>query len=107
MRKKLALLFVAVMALPSLCAASDTIKDDSVKVIKSPEQVTITKRDGLFRLNVDGNETDGKDAGTYIAMNPAAETVTPGAYEIVEAEDKTALVFTSNEGVITYILRNE
>ena len=55
----------------------------------------------------DGNETDGKDAGTYIAMNPAAETVTPGAYEIVEAEDKTALVFTSNEGVITYILRNE
>ena len=58
MRKKLTFLLVAMMALPSLCAASDTIKDDSVKVIKSPEQVTITKRDGLFRLNVDGNETD-------------------------------------------------
>ncbi len=58
MRKQLTLLLVAMMALPSLCAASDTIKDDSVKVIKSPEQVTITKRDGLFRLNVDGNETD-------------------------------------------------
>ena len=40
-------------------------------------------------------------------MNPAAETVTPGAYEIVEADGKTELVFTSNEGVITYILRNE
>ena len=40
-------------------------------------------------------------------MNSAAETVTPGAYEIVEEEGKTALVFTSNEGVITYILRNE
>ncbi len=58
MRKKLTLLFVAMMALPSLCAASDAIKDDSVRVIKNPEQVTITKRDGLFRLNVDGNGTD-------------------------------------------------
>ena len=56
MRKKLTLLLVAIMALPSLCAASDAIKDDSVKVIKNPEQVTITKRDGLFRLNVDGND---------------------------------------------------
>ena len=46
------------MALPSLCAASDAIKDDSVKVIKNPEQVTITKRDGAFRINVEGNETD-------------------------------------------------
>ena len=58
MRKKLTLLLVAIMALPSLCAASDAIKDDSVKVIKNPEQVTITKRDGLFRLNVDGNDQD-------------------------------------------------
>ena len=58
MRKQLSLLLVAMMALPSLCAASDAIKDDSVKVIKNPEQVTITKRDGMFRLNVDGNETD-------------------------------------------------
>ncbi len=40
MRKKLTLLLVAIMALPSLCAASDAIKDDSVKVIKNPEQVT-------------------------------------------------------------------
>ena len=55
----------------------------------------------------DSDATDEKDAGTYIAMNSAAETVTPGAYEIVEEEGKTALVFTSNEGVITYILRNE
>ena len=58
MRKQLTLLLVAMMALPSLCAASDTIKDDSVKVIKNPEQVTITKRDGAFRINVEGNETD-------------------------------------------------
>ncbi len=58
MRKKLTLLLVAIMALPSLCAASDAIKDDSVKVIKNPEQVTITKRDGMFRLNVDGNDQD-------------------------------------------------
>lgn len=58
MRKKLTLLLVAIMALPSLCAASDAIKDDSVKVIKNPEQVTITKRDGAFRINVEGNETD-------------------------------------------------
>lgn len=58
MRKKLTLLLVAIMALPSLCAASNAIKDDSVKVIKNPEQVTITKRDGLFRLNVDGNDQD-------------------------------------------------
>ena len=55
----------------------------------------------------DSNATDEKDAGTYIAMNSAAETVTPGSYEIVKEEGKTALVFTSNEGVITYILRNE
>ncbi len=58
MRKKLTFLIVAIMALPSLCAASDAIKDDSVKVIKNPEQVTITKRDGAFRINVEGNETD-------------------------------------------------
>ena len=58
MRKKLTLLLVAIMALPSPCAASDAIKDDSVKVIKNPEQVTITKRDGAFRINVEGNETD-------------------------------------------------
>ena len=55
----------------------------------------------------DGDEADGKDSGTYIAMNPAAKTVTPGAYEIAEADGQTTLVFTSNEGVITYILRNE
>ena len=55
----------------------------------------------------DSDAADEKDAGTYIAMNSAAETVTPGAYEIVEEEGKMALVFTSNEGVITYILRNE
>ena len=55
----------------------------------------------------DSDAADEKDAGTYIAMNSAAETVTPGAYEIVEEEGKTALVFTSNEGVITYILRNK
>lgn len=58
MRQKLTLLLVAIIALPSLCAASDAIKDDSVKVIKNPEQVTITKRDGMFRLNVDGNDQD-------------------------------------------------
>ncbi len=58
MRSKLTLLLAAVLALPSLCAASEATKDDSVKVIKNPQQVTITKRDGMIRLNVDGNETD-------------------------------------------------
>ena len=58
MRKQLTLLLVAMMALPSLCAASDAIKDDSVKVIKSPEKVIITKGDASFRLNVEGNDSD-------------------------------------------------
>lgn len=58
MKKQIFLLLVAIMTLPSLCAASDAIKDDSVKVIKNPEQVIITKNDGSFRLNVEGNETD-------------------------------------------------
>ena len=53
----------------------------------------------------DSDPADGKSAGTYIAMNPDAETVTPGAYEITEIQGKKALVFTSNEGVITYYLR--
>lgn len=55
----------------------------------------------------DDDPSDGKKAGTYISMNPAAKTVTPGAYEIKEIQGKTALVFTSNEGVITYYLREE
>ncbi len=55
----------------------------------------------------DPDQTDGKDAGTYIALNPAAETVTPGEYEIKAINGQKALVFTSNEGVITYYLRAE
>ena len=55
----------------------------------------------------DSDASDGKSAGTYIAMNPDAETVTPGEYEIKRIQGKTALVFTSNEGVITYYLRAE
>ena len=55
----------------------------------------------------DPDPSDGKDAGTYIALNPDAETVTPGQYEITAVNGKKALVFTSNEGVITYILREE
>ena len=55
----------------------------------------------------DPDKTDGKNGGTYIALNPSAETVTPGAYEIKQIEGKKALVFTSNEGVITYFLRND
>ncbi len=58
MKKRVTFLLAAIMALPSLCAASEAFKDDSVKVIKKPEQVIITKRDGSFRLNVEGNETD-------------------------------------------------
>lgn len=53
----------------------------------------------------DPDKTDGKDGGTYIAMNPDAETVTPGEYEIKTINGKKALVFTSNEGEIVYYLR--
>ncbi len=53
----------------------------------------------------DPNKTDGKDGGTYIAMNPSEETVTPGEYEIKMIDGKKALVFTSNEGEITYYYR--
>ncbi len=55
----------------------------------------------------DPDPADGKDAGTYIALNPAEETVTPGGYEITTVGGRKALVFTSNEGVITYLLRAE
>ena len=53
----------------------------------------------------DADASDGKDSGTYIAMNPAAETVTPGRYEITAVDGRKALVFTSNEGVLTYFFR--
>ncbi len=55
----------------------------------------------------DSDSDDGKDGGTYISLNEAAETVTPGEYEIKDINGKTALVFTSNEGEITYYLREE
>ena len=55
----------------------------------------------------DPDKTDGKDGGTYIAMNPAEETVTPGEYEIKTINGRKALVFNSNEGEITYYLRTE
>ncbi|MBR2593287.1 MAG: InlB B-repeat-containing protein [Firmicutes bacterium] len=55
----------------------------------------------------DNNASDGKESGTYIALNPTADTVTPGEYEITRINGKKALVFTSNEGVITYYLRKE
>ena len=42
-----------------------------------------------------------------IALNPAEETVTPGYYEITAVGGRKALVFTSNEGVITYLYRQE
>lgn len=53
----------------------------------------------------DPDKTDGKDKGTYIALNEKAGTVTPGYYEITETDGKKALVFTSNEGKITYYSR--
>ena len=55
----------------------------------------------------DPDASDGKDSGTYIALNPEAETVTPGYYEITTGDGRKALVFTSNEGVITYLYRAE
>ena len=55
----------------------------------------------------DADDSDGKDSGTYIALNPAEETVTPGYYEITAVNGRKALVFTSNEGVITYLSRTE
>jgi hypothetical protein len=55
----------------------------------------------------DPDNSDGKDAGTYISLNPAADTVTPGNYEITEVDGKKALVFISNEGILTYFFRNE
>ena len=55
----------------------------------------------------DDDDSDGKDSGTYIALNPEAETVTPGHYEITTKDGRKALVFTSNEGVITYLYREE
>ena len=55
----------------------------------------------------DDDDSDGKDSGTYIALNPTAETVTPGYYEITTVGGRKALVFTSNEGVITYLYRTE
>ena len=55
----------------------------------------------------DPDPADGKDAGTYIALNPTEETVTPGYYEITAVGGRKALVFTSNEGVITYLYRQE
>ena len=53
----------------------------------------------------DADASDGKNSGTYIAMNPVAETVTPGQYEITAVDGRKALVFTSNEGVLTYFFR--
>ncbi len=55
----------------------------------------------------DNDAADGKDVGTYISLNPTAETVTPGNYEITQVNGKKALVFTSNEGVLTYFFREE
>ena len=55
----------------------------------------------------DPDSQDGKDGGTYIALNEDAETVTPGEYEIKTVDGKKALVFTSNEGEITYFLREQ
>ncbi len=55
----------------------------------------------------DPDKADGKNAGTYIALNPVVETVTPGEYEVKRIDGKKALVFTSNEGVITYYHRDQ
>ena len=52
-------------------------------------------------------QADDRDSGTYLAMNPVEETVTPGEYEITTINGRKALVFTSNEGEITYYLRKE
>jgi|GEM_PF-1009815 len=68
-------------------------------------EMTLTAEYTFFAYDTD--EADGKDAGTYISLNTAAETVTPGSYEIKEINGKKALVFTSNEGEITYLLREE
>ena len=55
----------------------------------------------------DPDQKDGKDGGTYIAFNETEETVTPGEYEIRTINGKKALVFNSNEGEITYYLREK
>lgn len=53
----------------------------------------------------DDNTADGIDAGTYISLNEQAETVTPGKFEIGTVGGKKALIFTSNEGTVTYLYR--
>ena len=68
-------------------------------------ELTLTAAYTFFAYDADGS--DGKDSGTYIALNPDAETVTPGYYEIKFVGGRKALVFTSNEGVITYLSRTQ
>lgn len=69
----------------------------------------MTGKDGLALVSeyiyfaYDNDAADGKDAGVYLALNEAAETVTPGGYEIVENNGVKTLKFTSAEGNISYI----
>ena len=66
--------------------------------------MTLTAEYTFFAYDAD--PADGKSAGNYISLNPSAETVTPGYYEIAEKDGKKALIFTSNEGIITYYYRS-
>ena len=72
----------------------------------------MTGSDGLAMVSeytyfaYDNNDADCKDAGVYLAMNEAEETVTPGGYEIVENNGVKTLKFTSVEGDISYISRD-
>ena len=48
----------------------------------------------------DTNASDGKDAGIYLVQSD--EGVKTSTFEVSETEGKTALIFNSSEGVITY-----
>ena len=48
------------------------------------------------------NAPDGKDAGAYLAFDQQEDSVSPGTYEIGQVRGKKALIFTSNDGNVTY-----
>ena len=95
MKKRIIFLLAAILALPSLCLASDAIKNDSVKVIKNPKQVTIIKGKDRMRLNVDGNDTD-KDY-TYEYYVKARDDGKLFAYESEGGRVRYCHPFTRND----------
>ena len=95
MKKRIIFLLAAILALPSLCLARDAIKNDSVKVIKNPKQVTIIKGKDRMRLNVDGNDTD-KDY-TYEYYVKARDDGKLFAYESEGGRVRYCHPFTRND----------